>query len=346
MDRTRQAMAEHAREAGFGRVVRVHRPLSSSWLYVVFVLAVVFGVPVAGVALLMIDPWLWRWPVLCLAVLVALMIAVRRWGPSGPREEQRWFVVAEHGLVVLTWDSVEVALPWDSVSVERDMGMRRIVWSDQEAPPSNHVVGRRDLLAAVERGGRLASWTPRRFARTATLGVAAALVAVFVVVPVALDVVLGPRPHELADLAEVCAGDGIGRAAAYEGEAPHPIAVFGDHPTPEYSAGAPADTVQLVGCQRSTSGSAPDATATCSYEGGHTLTIFQGTYEITVREARTARVVAVVGIDGERTTDCLEVLHVRTDDLSSDQELLTVPEYAAYERTLSDVTDGPARQIG
>jgi hypothetical protein len=337
MDRTRQAMAEYAREAGFGRVVRVHRPLRGSWLVVSLVMAVVLGVPAAGFALLIVDPWLWRWPVLGLAALVALLIAARRWGPPGPREELRWFVVAERGLMVLTWDSVKVALPWESVSVDRVMAVRRIVWSDGE-DQAVAVVGRRDLLAAVERGGRIASWTPRRFARTATLGVAAALVAVFVVVPVALDVVLGQRPHELTDLAEVCAGEGIGRAAAYEGDGPHPIAVFGDHPTPEYSAGAQADTVQLVGCQRSTSGSAPEATASCSYEGGYTLTIRQGTYEITVREARTGRVLAVVDIDGERTTDCLDALYVRTDDPSSDQEYLTIPDPAAYERALSDVT--------
>ncbi len=340
MTRTRQALDEYAREAGFGRVVRVHRPLSSSWLVISLALAVVFGVPAAAFALLIVDPWLWRWPVLGVAVLVALLLAARRWGPSGPREEQRWFVVAERGLVVLTRDSVEVALPWDSVSVERDMG-RYLVWSDGETQHSTRflgVVGRRDLLAAVERGGRIASWTPRRITRTATIGIAATLGVVFVVVPVALDVVLGQRPHELADLATVCAGDGIERAAAYEGDGPHPIAVFGDHPTPEYSTGGtPADTVQLVGCQRSTSGSAPEATASCSYEGGYTLTIRQGTYEVTVREARTGRVVDVVDVDGERTTECLDSLYVRTDDPESDQEYLTIPDPAAYERALSDV---------
>jgi len=62
-----------------------------------------------------------------------------------------------------------------------------------------------------------------------------------------------------------------------------------------------------------------------------------------VREARTARVVDVVDIDGERTTDCLDSLYVRTGDPSSEQEYLTIPEPAAYQRTLSGVTDGPAR---
>lgn len=108
-------------------------------------------------------------------------------------------------------------------------------------------------------------------------------------------------PLEEADLAAVCAGTPEPRAKAYEKGGPngHGIVLFAGGredkemttPTPDILADfvpyKPQD-VELVACAVRT---AQTKTETCDYTNDHHLEVFEATYEISIREARTAAVV-------------------------------------------------------
>ncbi len=107
-------------------------------------------------------------------------------------------------------------------------------------------------------------------------------------------------PLEEMDLATVCAGVAEPRAKAYAKDGPngHGIVVFergGEDkemtaPTPkllsEFAPEKPQD-VELVACAVRT---AQTKVETCDYSDDHHLEIFDATYEISIREARTAAV--------------------------------------------------------
>jgi len=107
-------------------------------------------------------------------------------------------------------------------------------------------------------------------------------------------------PLEEMDLATVCAGTAEPRAKAYAKDGPngHGIAVFMRgredkemekvylHLLSDFAPEKPED-VELVACAVRTSQAKVE---TCDYEGDHQVETFEGTYEISIREARTAAV--------------------------------------------------------
>lgn len=359
MSRTRRAAAEYARKTGFGPVVRVHRYTRDSGLLGVVVSITGIAILAAAMAVfafVLNDSPLWRLPVLGVAGLVGLTVVTCFWGPAKNPDERRWLVITERGLLV--WppgsDTPSEAVRWDSMRVEQTGPVHELSWQDggqRHTLRINGVWGRRDLIQAVELSGRVGRWTRRRLVRRTTAALAAALVVWFAAVPVALDLVLGERPDDITDFAQVCAGKGgFGRAAPYEGRGPHPIAVYRDTSSyPEYSDGAvtdakgwpPADAVQLVGCVRQTGRATPTSLVSCPYEHGYTMTVYQGRYQVEIYEARTARRVSSATVDGSAGTECSDAIYVRPDD-ETEQTYDTTPDKADYAKRLASLVDGAA----
>ncbi|GAB3433875.1 hypothetical protein [Actinophytocola sediminis] len=358
MSRTRRAVAGYALEAGFGRVVRVHRHMRDSGLLGVLVsvtVLAIFAAAIAVFAFVLNESPLWRLPVLGLAGLVGVTAATWFWGPTPDPDRRRWFVIAEHGLLV--WspgsDTPSAAVRWDDLRVDWSERVPQLTWEDggqRHTLGLTGVSGRGDLIQAVARSGRVGRWTPGRLARTATAAIATAAVVWFAAVPVVLDLVLGERPDDITNFGQVCAGErDFGRAAAYEGRGPHPIAVYSDHSYPEYSDGAVtdakgwplADTVQLVGCVRQIGKATPDSLVSCPYEGGYTMTVYQGRYQVEIYEARTGRPVSSFTIDGSTDTDCAAMIYVLPDD-HSEQSYDTSPDEASYAKRLASLVNDEA----
>jgi hypothetical protein len=301
------------------------------------------------------DP-LWRVPILVVIALVGLTVATRFWGPTAEPDRRRWYVIAENGLLVWYPGAANPAAAerWATLRVDWTGTVYQLTWRDDE--DKRHrlalkgVSGLDDLRHAVNRSGRVPRWTRRRRVGTVAAAVAAAFL-VWSAVPVALDVVLGERPDKLGDLAKLCDGDGdgddgLGRAAPYQGRGLHPIVVYGED---TYSWGnvkddngtLRADTVQLVGCVSQIGTVSPDPLVDCPYEGGHTVTIYQGRYQVEIREARTARLVSTFPMEGSTDVDCQEYIYVRRGERSHGS-YDTDPDDQDYLQRLLPLIDGPA----
>jgi hypothetical protein len=367
--RPRVSEAEHARRVGFGRIVRVHRRHRDSVVGSILIALTAVGLIVAGLfvfGLTLTGSPLWRLPVLGWTALAGLTAAWWRWGPVRDPARRRRFVVTEGGLLVWApgYDAEPTAIPWAELHVERRlvppaMVVPWLVWRDGDAERGfdvSGVVGQRDLIRAVELGGPVPAWPPRRLVGTAVVGLATALVLWFAAVPVALDLVLGERPDHITDLSRICAGGrAFGRADAYQGPGPHPVAVYGDSGTyPDYLAGVDrvghrwpaADEVRkvrLVGCRRLVGRAKPDVLRSCDYQGGYQTLTYQGRYRIDVYAARTGRHVATVQVDGKPKVDggCVDRILVRPD---SDRERVfeTDPDDAAYAAVLATLVNKDA----
>jgi hypothetical protein len=360
MGRTRRAVAEYAREAGFGRIILVHRPFRDSWLTGLLVGVTVIVVVVAGIAVFALtleESPLWRWPVLGVLAFAWVTFAVCIWGPTPDAERRRLFVVTEHGLLVLSPgedDPVVVAEYWDDLKISWTGRVHELTWQEgtrERTLTIPAMPGRDELITAVRLSGRVRRWPPRRLFITGVAAVTSALVVWFAAVPLVIDMVLGERPDDITDFAEMCKGDGgFGRAALYQGDGPHPIAVYGDISYPDYSEGNVKDdknrplpdTVQLVGCVQKIGRASSASLTSCPYEGGYTQTIYQGRYRVDVYEARTRRHVSTLLIDGDGVTDCSHWLYVRRD-APHNQTYDTAPDEAGYARLLHRLINDPAR---
>jgi hypothetical protein len=286
MTRRRQ-IADAAREAGLGAVVRVHRghvPIAEGVLgklaTAMFIAAALAGW--GATALRSADSTAWQWPLLawCAAAATAYL-----WVHLGPvRGGRRWVGVAECGLVVWTNGHAR-ARTWDEVT----------------SADTRQICDSGEVRAAVNRRGPAGAWSPRRSIEVTATVVTTAAAIWFTLVPIALTVALGAQPTALAQFTRMCHGGGpFGRGAPYAGPAPHPTVVYTetdrldpyrDDPDPEPGA------VQLVGCVRA-DGVAPATPVDCEYAGGSTRKVLQGRYRLDVYEARTGRVAASFAFEG------------------------------------------------
>jgi hypothetical protein len=352
----RVAVDELADDLGFGRVVRLHRQRRELLLGLVTLgLALL---PAGGAAAVLIaeeHSSLWRLPVLGYALLLWATAAWLWWAPVPDQEPRTWFAVTEGGLIVWSADPDRRprAIPWGGLRLEpRSVDEEWLTWLDEKGRKRGRTIppvsGRRDLYRAVRRGGPVAPLSTHRVAAVTSFGLASVLALWFAVLPLTAGVLLGHRPEHITELRALCdGGGGFGRAAAYEGAGPHPIAVYGDIDFPDYTAGQDAgpdgwpapDAVQLVGCAYLT-----DRTpiTSCPYEGGYTVALSQGHYRVEVLEARTGRLVATVSIAGDADLTCSEYILVHPDTPKDDTDE-TRPLDADYAEHLSALVDGDAR---
>ncbi len=286
--RRRQAIADAARAAGLGEIVRVHREHSDLGVAVaLWFLASVGSVPAVIVSLIMLseDSTTWQWPLLACATAMGVAYLMTHVGPA--RAGRQWVAVADGGLVM-----------WSRHFV------RTFAWDEAQGIDVGSACNLGDLRNSIALRRPVGAWTPRRVTGLTITGLVTAAAVWFTAVPIVLHVLVGERPTDLAHFARMCdGGPPFGRTAAYEGPAPHPIAVYSESPGdfPDFHNGEPPpepDTVQLVGCARLTGKASPNVLKTCSYEGGHGWETYQGRYRIDVYEARTGRAVTSFDLDG------------------------------------------------
>jgi hypothetical protein len=341
METTRRAIAEHADRIGFGRVVRVHRQRRDSDSAVVFlgVVALVAGAVI--VEFVEHDSAMWQLVVLGYVVLAWLTAAWVWWGPVADPMGRLRLVVAEQGLIL--WHATPSAVRWEDLRVEPLTATSDwLTWQDAKgrrrtlAPPT--VTGRRDLFQAARRGRPGAPWSARRLAGIAPFWVVTVVALGIGGVPVALDVVDGDRPERFGDLAKVCDGAPVGRAAAYDGPGPHPVAVFVEGSF-DHLAGSDTtpDAVPLVACGQRVGGT---FIRTCEYEGGHTVDLHQIRYRAEVREARTARVVDAFTVEGDPGMTCEEYIWVHRGERPTKRADVNEPDEDAYAEKLVDLISG------
>ncbi|NBH03492.1 hypothetical protein [Amycolatopsis sp. SID8362] len=328
----RRKLAEAAQSAGLGPLVRIHRGHGAG--PVVFGLGIVVAVgsvPVAIATIIMrtVDVTTWQWPMLLWSALVGLFFLSVHVGPlPGGR---RWVAVADGGLV--TWQGGAV---------------RTQTWAEAGSLQANVVCCAGDLQAAIRRRSPVPPWTLRRVVCLTVTAIATAAATWYAAVPIAAHVALGERPLKVAQLARICqGGSAFGRAASYEGAAPHPAVVFtsdGDYgyePMPDSSA----DTVQLVGCSALIGEGQP--MNNCDYEGGYHRETYQGRYQVEVYEAQTARHVGTFRIDGKgpdaTAAECSPSIWVpESGGIASDRSP-TNPEDSSYHAHLAPFVDGAPR---
>lgn len=329
-------LRRQAREAGFGAVRAIYRERCDTGgvFFVPLLVGAVIGLP-AGLA---VGSW-WLGLLLSVVVLVppglwVLYSPVR--GPFG----RRWYALGAGGVVAWSAQRGYIAVSWAELAELRAHNEREIL-------PENSA---RDLLKALGVG------RPVRFAafRQAAVAVAVSawLGAVFgvVVVPWSTDLFRGEQPPQaMRDPARVCtSSEGHGRAAPYEGEAPHPAVLFTEsgivaqlatagpgHPKP-----APEE-VQVVGCVGSAHRSAPEPAGVCPYRGGHAVRYFPATYRIAVYEARTGHRLGAFTLEAADPPGCA-VSEIFPEDERHRERNLT-PSDEQYEKGLADFVTGPAR---
>ncbi|MGI5212553.1 hypothetical protein [Plantactinospora sp. CA-290183] len=359
---SRSGIAVYAERIGFGRIARVHWQRRESALAnalaglsavgLVLAALIVFGLLISGAPQ-------WRLPVLAWTALAGATYACWRWGPVDDPDRRLRLVVTERGLLVWQPESAEppTAVPWPEARVASRAVLPGktadwLVWSDGTETHElalAAVVGRGDLVRAVGQGAPVPGWPIGRLAATGGVGLALAVVLGLAAGPVALDIVLGERPHDITALSRMCeGGDAFGRAVPYRGPGPHPVAVYtGESDYPRHLAGLddadgwpPPDDVQLVGCLHLIGRVSPEMLESCDYEGGYTLVMFQGRYRIDVHEVRTGRRVASVPVDGTSGGSCAEFTYAKRDATYDERD--TAPDDAAYAAKLSALVDGEA----
>jgi hypothetical protein len=349
------------REASLGPVVRVHRryptwehlQLSLYGLALLFFLA---GVPVFA---LWLNHWRFLPGVLFVVGCLALSVLAAPWYLAATRGER--YAVTELG--VLVWsprrNGTSRAITWRGVL--RVKG-REITWRDAEerrqyltVPP---MTGRRDLLAAFERGmpvpaGVASRVGPPAVAAVLVLPALGALVW-WGAVPTAAELIRGERPEDVFALSRVCdGGDPFRGSAPYRGQGPHPIAVV-DEGVTDHVAGVatpggnwpPGHVMQLVACGRQIGRASPDALASCPYTpvlggSGYLVKVYQGRYEYDVREARTGRPVATMTVDGDTAGECGSSWFA-TENSPRTMEVDRPPSDAQLDVAFAALVDGPA----
>ncbi|GAD83750.1 hypothetical protein FEK33_05165 [Nocardia asteroides NBRC 15531] len=149
---------------------------------------------------------------------------------------------------------------------------------------------------------------------------------------------------EVRDMESAChdmGGKFFPGSAEFTGPAPHPVVAFvqdqvgvsqaelGGSQTPREWGGSglkPAD-VQLIACLDE-----PDDgpfLTDCKFTSS-SLPLYQGRYEVTIREARTGREVATVRMSGKSTPDCPYSVLTKGED----PKIHTEPDLAEYQRVL------------
>lgn len=328
--RRRRAIAEAARTAGLGDVVRIHREYSSGAVpFLLWMLAGLSAIPaiIASISLVSVDSTTWQWPLLALATLVGIAWLWLQIGPvSGGRH---WIAVADGGLILWSRKRVDT-IPWNEA---RDVTLGSITSLGDV----------RDSITRRRAGRR---WTRRRILRLTITGLVTAVAAWFTAVPMALHVFVGERPTDITQFARMCdGGKPFGRTADYAGKAPHPVLVFGDDVSsyPNYMADPQPepDTVQLVGCTRLL-GTVPGApVGECNYMGGHTWETYQGRYRVDIYEARTGRHVTSFNLDGiPPGDDCLPSILKPRDAPSDTSTFHTDPREEDYRAKLDPLVNG------
>jgi hypothetical protein len=330
----RMRLRRRAREAGFDAVRAIYRERrdANGTFFVPLLVGAVVGLP-AGLAA---GSW---WLGLLLSVVV--LVPAGLWilcgpvlGPFG----RRWYAVCESGVVAWSATRGYAAVSWVELAELR-------VQKEWEIFPENRA---RDLLKALRIG------RPVRFARFRQAAVAAAVSAwlgtVFgvVVLPWSADLFRGEQPpRDMRDLARVCTGgEGHGRTAPYEGEAPHPAAVFTQSGFVELAMAGPGrpepapEEVQVVGCVRSADRSAPASASICHYLGGHSVHYFPATYQVEVYEARTGRRLGAFTLEATEPPGCA-FSEIFAEGESHREQNLT-PSDKQYEQGLAEFVTSPA----
>jgi hypothetical protein len=185
----------------------------------------------------------------------------------------------------------------------------------------------------------------------------------FIVVPLAADVVLGVQPTKITDFVRICTGGGgYGRAAAYQGTGPHSTVIYetiegttdGYTDYPDYSETGSKNfndyprpqAVQLVACSRVIGHASQTPLYQCQYQGGYTEVTFQGRWQVDVYTAQTGRKVASYVVDGstaesDSTSPCMNFAYARAD-APNELDLDTSPEGRGYEAAFAPLVNAVA----
>ncbi|GLI03220.1 hypothetical protein [Phytohabitans aurantiacus] len=145
-------------------------------------------------------------------------------------------------------------------------------------------------------------------------------------------------PETVYGYSAACLGRGFPGAPPYQGPGPHPIYVngAGDARGPDAWYTEDVTKIQLVACGNSTTGR---VLKKCEYLGINTPDVSQdmvlGRYTFEIREARTARVLGQVRLDGEDTYCRSAILGTETDD----KKQVSVPFGSQIEAALRKYVD-------
>ncbi|WP_433160375.1 hypothetical protein [Kribbella sp. CA-247076] len=159
----------------------------------------------------------------------------------------------------------------------------------------------------------------------------------------------GRLPGETSGLDDACTGKVYDNAAAYEGAAPHPIAVFIESETGELEHTSPyfseegwelvdpdePEDVQLVACATVDGEQSLGAEHNCEYgaTGSTTIPMVTATYQLRVYELRTHREVRSITLEGQEKF-CPHSIPM--DD--PPPRMLTRPTPDQWRKALADLT--------
>jgi hypothetical protein len=360
----RRTIADVAAQAGLGKVERTHREQCVATEVLVIPLVVV--AIIVGVALLNEVPYWLPLTMTCVLVLW-LAAALIRWWPVSRSRGRRWFVVAERGLIVWTRTAAALVIAWDDVTaVELSKAgttgsTHTLRWSAKGEPGSLEIraTSKQASLIKALQGRKAVSrrvgWLQPAATTAAALVTMVLLLAQFG--PTAVNVALGERPASLADLKRICfGGKGFGRAAAYTGSGPHPV-LLTDEAKTVYSgqngrsvkSSVPPHEVELVACFNGVVRAPGNVfLGDCDYvvtgsDRRYVYHVYQGRMRLTVHEARTARTVASLTVDGRKRPQCESIRFIHPNEPQI-EERDTVPEESAYAEPLSPLINGKTRR--
>lgn len=373
--RPRDVLSAQVTAAELGVPLRIHRERVAFrpmlWIDLIAVLVAVGILLVSGFA---------DWRAALTFVVAVWWLAYAGWCWAPLRRPRRYYVVAQHGLLISDLREYRAA-PWSRVRY------RRGVVEFTPSPPTEADSSATDApeTAAAESGAarpkqyrfdvpvvsgsdaldRLLRQEnrlpqpppPSRWFWRSVVWAATALVVWFAVVPLGVDVVLGRVPTTVADLNSLCKYPGLGgfgRGAAYQGAGPHPIVLLAQEPnfgpTVDYSAptgslstGSPAGGIQLVACLTDLGDSGQNALESCPYTNGSTITVYPGDYQITVYDVRTGRQLASIHIPYLRESEYCSSEIVTQAGQSQDTTQDAGPDPSAYPSALAGLVNGPAR---
>ncbi|ASR35829.1 hypothetical protein BAY61_13380 [Prauserella marina] len=320
-------------EHGLGRVVRVHREHAPASLAAgvtgvgTLAAAIVAGLIAAS------GGRFWQLPLFLAAVAIGLVTLYVHVGPV-PGTGRRRYVVAEHGLLILSDREKPVAITYDQRERIRALDL----------PGTCSVSDLRDVRRRLAPGRR---WSRRRLVGLASYGLVAALVAAFGW-PVGTYAALG-LPLEKSDFAATCdeGGGGHRRAAPHAGDT-HPIAAFLDsgggflyeaaasvpQGTPLTTEPADLTAVQLVACATLIGFASSTPLSECSYSGVDDE-LYQGLYRLDVFEARTGRKVASSRLVGSTTETCPRLRTVPRGTPPESRDVATEVDTVDFRRALA-----------
>jgi hypothetical protein len=146
----------------------------------------------------------------------------------------------------------------------------------------------------------------------------------------------GSDKLEWSSYRHVCAGQPESRAAAYTKGPLSPLITFEKRftefrktrgPATEWTSPTDVSKYQLVACVEAVSSNAFE---TCRYEGGRSLQLFDATYKLSIREAKTGTVLAESTVEKKNATRTCTL--VRSFAGKSEGEF---PDYQAELRALA-----------